>query len=337
MAQSRVEKKAADAATEPTLEQAEALVKVARAKSIRGAAAELRLASPTAVYHRLQRLAEALGVGPLVTGSVNGKVALTPDGQQVLPQAQALLDAHQALRGSGQTIRFACYPILAGRAAPTVLDFARTHQRDQVEIVFHGISDELRRDRGATLLARAATGEVDVVIAPLGNDPRGLERRYLYSWNLRLVVHDGNPLREREWVTIDELKGRQLLVAPPGHLSRQLFESAASRAAVPPRIAMELVDQHAMRAIATAGDTYAALVPDDAFGIPNDKLGPLLLDDDGEELRGAYALFYSKRHVVQAASGIKRSQIVLELVDALHEALTDELPAGALARRRSGQ
>ena len=316
----------------PTLEQARALTSVARTQSLRATRAELGLAHAGSVYHLLERLAASLGLGPLVTNTVKGRVTLTPDGEQVIAQAQALADAYEALRGSGQTIRFACYPITAGRAAPTVLAFAEKHRLERLEVVFYGISDELRRDRGAGLLTRAVSGEIDVVIAPATKVP-GLVDLDLYAWKLRIVVHEDDPLRHEETVAIDHLAGRRMLLAPHGHLSRYLYESAAVGVSTPPDVAMELVDQHVLKAIATAGRAYTAVVPDDAFGAPDESLGPRLVDANGADLGGQYALFYSERHDNDSKRGLKRSVAVLKFVEALHEALNDQLPSVRLTKR----
>jgi DNA-binding transcriptional LysR family regulator len=317
---------------EATLQQARALVLVARTGSYHEASLELGHRDTSAVYHLLERLAESLGVGPLTTSSTRGKVVLTPDGEQVLAPALALVDAYRAFRGSGHSIRVSCYPVLVARAAATVLAFAADPTRRPLEVVFHDVSDRLRHDGGAGLVARTAAGEIDLAIAPSGRSGKGLTKRYLYRWNLRLVVQEDDLLHSRDEVSIDELDGCRLLVSPIGHRSRELYEAAAAKAHSPGRVAMELGDQQVLATIARAGDVYTAILPDDAFGPPSSAVGPILLDSRGKPIGDSYSLFYAQRQIDAAKAGVKRSQAVLDLADALQTAFTDDLSSELTAR-----
>jgi DNA-binding transcriptional LysR family regulator len=324
------EKQASDA----TLRQAMALVLVASTGSYHEACSELGLKDATAVYHRIERLGKSLGLGPLVTQAVRGRVRLTPDGEQVLVHAQALVDAYHSLRGSGHCLRVCCYPILAARSAETVLAFATDPKRQPIDVVYHDVSDSLRHDGGAGIVTRTAAGEIDVGIAPSDRRGKGLVAKPLYEWRLRVIVHEDDPLHRVNAVSINDLHGRRLLVSPKGHRSRELYENAAARAQTPGRIAMQLADQHAAETIARAGEVYTGVLPDDAFGPPNAALGPLLLGDDGESIGDSYSIFYAARHEEAAESGARRSQAVLDLVTAIQTALADDLPdeLAALAR-----
>jgi DNA-binding transcriptional LysR family regulator len=316
----------------PTLEQARAFVELERTRSFQAAAAALGHASPTSVYRLVLRFGEALGVGLLTTSSVNKHVELTDVGRQVLARARALLDSYEALRPRGtSTIRFSCYPVFAGRAAGVVIPFSEARQ--EIEVVFYEISDSLRADRGRILVERAASRQIDLAIAPSGSDRAGLVATYLYSWSLRVILHEADALRRRRRVSVDDLASRRLIVAPLGHLSRRLYDVAAARAATPPRLAMEFVDQQALASIARAGSTYAAVLPDDAFGRPDATLGPALVDTDGKEIGGSYYIYYSEMHDELARAGDERSQAIVDLAEALQQELGDRLSPGMLARR----
>lgn len=319
---------------EVTLLQARALDLVARTGSYQAAAVELGHHDATAVYKLIGRLQDSLGIGPLVSGARRGRVTLRPEGERVLVHARALLDAHHALRGLGQTIRVSCYPAHAARAAPAVLAFAVDVTRHPFEVVFHDVSDRLRADGGALLVERTASGEIDVAVAPSDRTGKGIAKTPLYSWHLRCVVHEDDPWYDRSGVSVSEFGDRRLLLAPSGHRSRELFERAAGGAQLRASIAMEVRDQHVLAAIARAGRAYTAVLPDDAFGPPSLADGPLLLDRDGEPIGDSYSLFFAERHREEADAGNRRSAAVLDLVAAIHTALADDLPVELLARLR---
>ena len=306
-----------------TLAQARALVSVARTGSYERARIELGVRSATSVFHLVDRMAAAIGADPLVGPSVSGRVSLTAAGNEVLPRAKALVVAFAAFDRARHELRLASYPAMAARAISAVTAFNDRHDSAGVRAVFYEISDEHRRDRGASLIHRAATGEIDLVAAPADNHPQTLASRDLYRWVLRVVLRDDDPRRAEPSVTLNDLAGLELLVSPPGHSSRQLYDRAAAQARNAPTIAMELVDQAVLATIAREGRGYAALIPDDALGLPAQQIGPALLDSNGNAIEGWYALYFAAQHEDAARQGSRRASAVIDLVDAICRALRD--------------
>src|SRR2546423_5964191 len=108
-----------------TLDQASAFVAVAEAGTYREAARLLGIANHVAVIRLVARFTTVLGLGKLVDASRRGEVKLTPLGLRLLPAAQRMVEAAEAMSHIHDDIRFSSYPAIAGRlvtAAPELLE-----------------------------------------------------------------------------------------------------------------------------------------------------------------------------------------------------------------------
>jgi DNA-binding transcriptional LysR family regulator len=302
-----------------TFEQAKALVTLHDTRSFEETAATLNARSATSVFHLIERMSAVIGRGPLAGPSTRKGVSLTTVGDEILPLARALVTAYEAFGQEHYEIRVSGYPALASLATKTVSRFDR--ERLDLDVVFWDISDQSRADRGESLVERAAAGEIDLVLAPAGYSLPQLEALKLYAWKLRVVLPDEEPRRKLNSISLHQLNDLRFLVAPLGHTSRRLFDEAARRLNIHPRVAMELVDQPVMAAIARDSTRYAAIIPDDAFGAPDKNLGPAFRDADGRVVGGRYAVYYSRRNVTDAAEGSHRATAVLALAKELERDL----------------
>jgi DNA-binding transcriptional LysR family regulator len=300
-----------------TIDQARALSSVAKSLSYRGSAVELGAASPTSVYHLIERLGRALHRFPLVSSSTRGRVELTSIGQEVLPRIEAFIAAHDALQVERAEIRFCAYPSIAGRAIPAVVDFLERHS--DLDVIFHEISDQSRHDRGRGIVERTLRGEIDISVVPAGYGQSGLKEVPLYSWRLRALLSPHDERSRRDTIQIDDLADLRILVAPEGHYSRHLFDLASANALSKPEIAMQVADHGLMRNLASAARGYVAIIPDDAFGLES-FVGPSLVDSDGGELGGSYSLYLSSRvasPIQESTSLQNRSEAVAILAELL--------------------
>jgi DNA-binding transcriptional LysR family regulator len=302
-----------------TLDQAKALVSVARTGSFERTANELGLRWPASVFHLIGRMETTLDRGALVGPSTQGSAKLTAAGSEVLPMARALVEAYAAFSDGRHEIRISGYPSVAGRLARTISDYDGLHEN--IDVALYEIADQSRRDRGEGLFERATTGEIDLVVLPSDYSSPLLKSRKAYSWTLRVVLADGDPRRERATITVSDLNDLGFLVSPLGHSSRRLFDTLARETKERPRVAMELVDQYVLEQIAREGRRYAAVIPDDAFGAPNPLMGPALVGRDRRRRGGSYSLYYLSNHHALARRGSSRSEAVLELSDEITRTL----------------
>jgi|SRR5665213_97235 len=304
---------------EVTRPQVTALAIIAETRSWERTRKELGAASPTSVMHLLERMAKTIGTGPLVTGK-GDSVELTSSGSEYLLAAQNLRSAFLAFNDAPFELQVSGYPIHAAILVPLVASFKDPN--GSAEVKFHKVSDESRNDRGAELVQRLIDGELDIVVAPSGRGNATLAERKFYEWNLRVVLSKSDSHRWDERIRIAELREYRFLVAPKGHMSRELFDRMALEANVRANIYMEVSDQNVLREVATYFEKCAAIIPDDAFGLPDTRLGPVLLRSKGANVRQGYSLYYKRSNKGDTPLIRRRNQQVSNLVTWIE----DELP-----------
>jgi hypothetical protein len=241
--------------------------------------------------HLLKRFEKTLGRGPLVT-SKGDEVELTSIGSEHLAAAEALASAFEGFDHPHEELRVSGYPIHAVILVPLVAAYKELH--DSVGVVFYRISDASRGDRGAEIIHRLIQGELDLVVAPSGRKDTMLRERQLYRWNLRVALQGLDPNRSKSRLSIRDLKDYRFLVAPAGHRSREIFDDLATQSNMRPTIFMESSDQNVLRQVASHETMYAAIIPDDSFGLPDPKIGPLLTEAVKPNALQSYSLYYRK-------------------------------------------
>jgi hypothetical protein len=115
----------------------------------------------------------------------------------------------------------------------------------------------------------------------------------LYRWTLRVLLPDSADasLRGRSTLRPEHLRGFAVAAAPPGHNSRALLDALCSEEGVQLRVDLASTSQEVLRDLVRASSQHAAILPDDAFGAPDEHLGPALTDARGRRRGGRYALY----------------------------------------------
>jgi DNA-binding transcriptional LysR family regulator len=281
-------------ADEPTVEQVQALVEVAKKGSYEAAAVELQL-DRTALVRRVDRLAKTLNRGPLVLPGGRG---LTRVGETVLFPARRFVAAVESLHSLRDEVRFSTYPTIAGRVierCPGLLEVEQT-----TPLVLHDISEASRHDGGLSLVRAVANGDLDLTIAPSAMNRPELREDFLYSWTLQIVLPPGHTLRREAMLRPDQLEGLALVAAPATHRSRHLLEEAFQADEVPLKIDVESPNQHLLRQIALSSKYHAAALPSDAFWPLFDDGARNLVTATGDTKGGRYAIYTRKRRSANA-------------------------------------
>jgi DNA-binding transcriptional LysR family regulator len=273
-----------------TIEQVRAFVAVAETHSYSEAQDRLNLRGPEAVRHLVARLETALGLGQaerLFRADYKGNLRLTHRGQLLLSRAEKFLLAAEELGVYEPYVRIGAYPSIALRLAEHLPAHLPEH-------AFDNLSDATRSDGGATLLRRLEAGHLDLVIAPSGWKSAGLAERRLYQWLLRAVFTGSDQRGAPRTMSLSDLRNRPVLLSPIGHGSRQVLDRACVEDGIELNIAMELAEQHVMRALALANSerAWTAVMPDDTFGEPHAELGPALVTGQGHRLASSYSLYH---------------------------------------------
>ncbi|MEO6501667.1 MAG: LysR family transcriptional regulator [Jatrophihabitantaceae bacterium] len=304
---------------EITLHQLRVLVALEKLGSIDQLARQQNR-TPMAIRSMLRRLGAACGESePLFRAGETGKVLLTVRGLELLGDAKHILALVDGMTNQQRLIVVAAYSTLMLQI------FEAFHGRKEPwPFSFLAGADAARAQGGAPLTDRLRTHAADIVIAPADDHP-GLESHPLYSWTLQAVRQQGPSGAP---VSITSLEGKELLVSPSGHRSRRLLEESALEAGVSLNIRLELADHGVLREIALRSE-WVAVIPDDAFGLPQAPMGDVIQRKDGKPITDRYALYHRK-----AVTGGHHGRHE-ERVAAVVRTICDLLSEKAVNKRRS--
>ncbi|OOK77185.1 bacterial regulatory helix-turn-helix, lysR family protein [Mycobacterium kansasii] len=234
----------ADKSYQPTLAGLRAFVAVANKQHFSSAATTLGVSQST-LSQALAALETGLGAH-LVERSTR-RVLLTAEGMQLLPLAQAVVQAAEAfsiaaggvsdpLHGS---IRLGLIPTVAPYVLPTVLA-GLTHRLPT--LTAHVVEDQTQR-----LLAGLRDGALDAAMVALPADSAGVTEIPIYEEDFVLALPPGHPLAGKRRVPAAALAQLPLLLLDEGHCLRDQALDVCHKAGV----RVELADTRAA-SLATA-------------------------------------------------------------------------------------
>ncbi|QHF25495.1 LysR family transcriptional regulator [Rathayibacter sp. VKM Ac-2804] len=234
------------------------LVAVAQTGSVTAAAAELGVPQPTA-SRSLARLSELVGA-PLVRREGRG-VVLTEAGRRLADVAQdglaliraGLTEVQQARDLEDGRIAIAFQTLLGETFVPDVI---RRFRRRWPRVGFG-----LRHGSRALCLRAVADGESELAIVADPPELPGTTTTTLYTEPLLAVVDDRHPLASRRSVTVEELRGLDLIMLSPGYGLHESARRLLSFEGRDPEPAFEVGDYRAARGLAAAGLGLTILPP----------------------------------------------------------------------------
>jgi DNA-binding transcriptional LysR family regulator len=208
----------------------QAFVALAEHGSFRKAAGSLFI-TQTALTRRLQNLEHFLGVR--LVERTTRSVALSPLGENFLPQARRLLSELQAslqeIRETGRALRgdltLACVPTVGVQYLPRVIQaYSARHPDNRIRVLDHasvGVEQAVLRR------------EAEFGIGLAGPHHAELESELLLQDELVLVCRDGHALATRRRVRFRELLGETLIFPGAGSSNRPLLDAKLAEAKVP--------------------------------------------------------------------------------------------------------
>lgn len=237
-----------------TLRQLDLFVAAAEHGSF-AAAAQHAYVTPNAVASAVSELESVLGATLVIRRRARG-LTLTPSGLRLLDGARDLLRQASELRLSiGEHGGEPVGPVAVGvysTLAPTVVPelWARLAERHPgVELsITEGTTDEL--------VARLATGELDVVIAYEVALPTELEVRPLYEAQPRVVLSAEHRLADRDAVDVRELAEEPLILLDLPPSAANTLELLRRRG-VRPHVAHRSTNIELVRSLVGRGFGYA--------------------------------------------------------------------------------
>jgi LysR family transcriptional regulator, hydrogen peroxide-inducible genes activator len=254
----------ADKSYQPTVAGLRAFVAVAETQHFGSAATSLGVSQST-LSQALSALETGLGVH-LVERSTR-RVFLTAEGRQLLPHAQAVIDAVTAfttaaagaadpLQGS---IRLGLIPTVAPYVLPTVL--AGVAER-MPALTLRVIEDQTER-----LLTGLREGSLDAALLALPTDASGIAEIPIYDEDFVLALPSGHPLAGRRRVSPSALAQLPLLLLDEGHCLRDQALDVCRKAGVHAELANTRAASLATAVQCVAGGLGVTLIPQSAVRV----------------------------------------------------------------------
>jgi LysR family hydrogen peroxide-inducible transcriptional activator len=250
-----------DKSFQPTLAGLRAFVAVAE-KHHFGNAATILGVSQSTLSQALAALETGLGTR-LVERSTR-RVRVTAEGTQLLPLAQAVVDAADAFGAAAAgtsdplqgSLRLGLIPTVAPYVLPSVLAGLATRLP---ELTLRVIEDQTER-----LLAALRDGAVDAALIALPSDAGGITEIGIYDEDFLLAVPPGHPLSGKQRVPAAALADLPLLLLDEGHCLRDQALDVCQKAGVRAELADTRAASLATAVQCVTGGLGVTLIPQTA-------------------------------------------------------------------------
>jgi LysR family hydrogen peroxide-inducible transcriptional activator len=200
-----------------TLTELKYLVAVAREKHF-GRAAEACFVSQPTLSVAIKKLEEELDVRVFERGT--NEVSVTPLGEQIVRQAQAVLEQAQAIK---EIARLGKDPVAGPLRLGIIYTIGPYLLPDLVRQVIERVPQMpllIQENFTARLLEMLRTGDLDCAIMAEPFPDTGLAVAPLYDEPFVAAVPKGHPLARRRQVSAEELKDETMLLLGTGHCFR---------------------------------------------------------------------------------------------------------------------
>ena len=248
----------ADKSYQPTVAGLRAFVAVAEKRNFSSAATTLGVSQST-LSQALAALEAGLGA-PLVERS-------TPEGAQLLPRAQAVIDAVDTFTAAAAgvsdplraSIRLGLIPTVAPYVLPTVLAGLTEQLPD---LTLQVIEDQTER-----LLTALRAGALDAALIALPADAPGVTALPIYEEDFVLALPPGHPLSGKTRVPVTALADLPLLLLDEGHCLRNQALAVCQKAGVQAEPADTRAASLATAVQCVSGGLGVTLIPQSAVPV----------------------------------------------------------------------
>jgi LysR family transcriptional regulator, hydrogen peroxide-inducible genes activator len=253
-----------DKSYQPTLAGLRAFVAIAEKQHFSSAATALGISQST-LSQALSALETGLGVH-LVERSTR-RVFLTAEGRQLLPHAQAVIDAASAFTAAAAgasdplqgSIRLGLIPTVAPYVLPTVL--AGLAER------LPALTVRVIEDQTERLLTGLREGSVDAALIALPAEVSGITEISVYDEDFVLALPPGHSLAGKRRVPPTALAELPLLLLDEGHCLRDQALDVCRKAGVHAHLANTRAASLATAVQCVAGGLGVTLIPQSAVPV----------------------------------------------------------------------
>ena len=148
------------------------------------------------------------------------QVLLTETGKQLLIDIQQVLDAQHRLKEKAAALQNPLSGTLRFGAFPTLAPYLLPHIMPPLTRALPNVDFHLREETTEQLLQQLLDGTLDAALIALPVLDARLDALPLFSEPFLLAVSPDNPLAKKKSVSIDALKGQQVLLLDEGHCLR---------------------------------------------------------------------------------------------------------------------
>jgi LysR family transcriptional regulator, hydrogen peroxide-inducible genes activator len=302
---------------QPTIAGLRAFVAVAEKRHFSSAATTLGVSQST-LSQALAALEAGLGT-PLVERSTR-RVFLTTEGTELLPRAQAVVEAVDAFNAAAAgaadplraSVRLGLIPTVAPYVLPTVLaGFAEQLPSLNLRVI---------EDQTERLLTILREGALDAAVIALPADAAGVTAIPIYEEDFVLALPPGHPLSGKRQVPATALADLPLLLLDEGHCLRDQALDVCQNAGVRAELANTRAASLATAVQCVSGGLGVTLIPQSAVPVeaarshldlaqfaaprPGRRIGLVFRSSSGRDefyrqLAGTIGKLISSRHPVR--------------------------------------
>ena len=200
-----------------TLNELRYIVAVAREKHF-GRAAEACFISQPTLSVAVKKLEEELGVS--LFERRKGEVSVTPIGEQIVTQAQRVLEEASGIRQLARQGQDQLDGPLRLGAIYTIGPYLLPHLIPELAARAPKMPLVIEENYTASLSEKLKRGELDVILISLPFDEPGVQTLSLYREPFVLLLPSSHPLNQHSSFTIDDLKQEDVLLLGAGHCFR---------------------------------------------------------------------------------------------------------------------
>ncbi len=253
-----------DKTYQPTIAGLRAFVAVAEKRQFSSAATALGVSQST-LSQALSALEAGLGA-QLVERSTR-RVFLTPQGTELLPRAQAVVEAADAFSAAAvgasdplrADLRLGLIPTVAPYVLPTVLA--------GVAEQLPGLTLRVTEDQTERLLAVLRAGALDAALIALPAETAGISAIPIYDEDFVLALPPGHPLAGKRRVPATALADLPLLLLDEGHCLRDQALDVCNKAGVRADLADTRAASLATAVQCVTGGLGVTLIPQSAVPV----------------------------------------------------------------------
>jgi len=225
-------------------------VKLADLKHFSKAAEACFVSQPT-LSTQIKKLEEELGV-QLVERSPK-MIMLTPVGEEISTRARLILNDIEQIRSVARrssnpaegSLRLGLFPTLAPYFLPHVVPSIRSR--------YPSLRLQLAEEKTDDIIGMLQSGELDAALLALPINSEGMVVDVLFEEPFVLALPGGHPLADASEVTLDDLRGAELLLLEEGHCLRDHALEVCALAHARERVDFHATSMETLRQMVAAG------------------------------------------------------------------------------------